>query len=127
MSKYNNRFASYNHYACLCVRLLLPAYLQINTNFSQGDKTSTAPAALPILHSGPLQRQESLLTHSLTMQYATHIIKMLLNNTVCSLFTLSPHQTPNGAQLPLQPLLERYAAILAHLQSHRGSYCNRHF
>lgn len=58
-----------NHYACLCLlHLLLPAYLQIDRNFSQGDKTSTPPAALPVLHSGPHQCQVPLLTHTLMMQ-----------------------------------------------------------
>lgn len=61
-----------NHYACLCLLLLLllPAYLQIDRNFSQGDKTSPPPAALPVLHSHPYQCQVLLLTHDLTTQFS---------------------------------------------------------
>lgn len=118
-----------NHYACLCLLLFLPAYLQIDWNFSQGYNTSTPPAALPVLHSGPHQCQAPLLTHTLTTQLSnpnkTRIIKMLLSNAPHFLgsLSLSPHQTPNGAQLPLESFLESYTAELALLQSHPGLYC----
>lgn len=83
-----------NHYACLCL-LLLPAYLQIDRNFSQGDKTSTPPAALPVLYSGPHQCQAPLLAYAhpddAAQQYATRIIKMLLSNTPHFLSPRSRH------------------------------------
>lgn len=114
-----------NHYACLYL-LLCPAYVQINRNFSQGDKTSTPPAALPVLHSGPHECQTLLLTNTMM----TQLSNMQPASSQCfsaTLLTSSPrsshNQTPNGAQLPLQPFLESYAAILALLQSHSGLYC----
>lgn len=72
-----------NHYACLCL-LLLSAYLQIDRNFSQGDETSTPPAALPVLHSGPHQCQAPLLTHALT----TQLSNMQPASSKCSSATL---------------------------------------
>lgn len=118
-----------NHYACLCL-LLLPAYLQIDRNFSQGGTRQAFLLQLCLsciqVHNISVKKCPCFMhtPADAAQQYATRIIKMLLSNTPYSLSSpLSPHQTPNGAQLPLQPFLESYAATLALLQSHSSIYC----
>lgn len=118
MSRYSNCFA------CLTIILVCASsssYLQIDRNFSQGDKTSTSPAALPILHSHPHQCQAPLIKQLSNIQPTSS--KCSLSNAIHFISLLSPQQRPNGAQLPLQQYLESYAVTLALLQSHSAVYC----
>lgn len=81
-----------NHYACLS--LLFTAYLQIDRNFSQGEKTSTL-AALPVLHSHPHQCQAPLITQLSNIQPTSS--KCSSATLPHFLSSLSSQQRPNGA------------------------------
>lgn len=84
------------HYACLCL-LLFPAYLQIDGKFSQGDKTSTPRAALPVPRSAP---STLAYAQSSSAICSPHHQKKGSSSTRLPHFLSSPHQ--NGTQLPLQ-------------------------
>lgn len=94
---------------------LLPS-LRINTNFCPGggaggkDKHSSCSLACPAFRSTSVSKSRCLRTPWRGNKQPT--------SSKRSLATL---QAPNGAQLPLRPLLEKkYAAILALLQNYTG-------
>lgn len=117
MSRYSNSFACLTSMLIWSLLLLLPAYLRSIETFLRGARRALLlQLALPVPHSGPHQWHHD----DVAQQCATRTIKTLLGNTPRF---LSPHQTPNGAQLPLQPFLESHTAILV-LWSHSSLYCN---
>lgn len=120
MSRYSNCFA------CLTIMLVCSSSSSQPTNrsietFLKGDKTSIPPAALPVLHSGPRQCRQALLTHALTMQ----LDNMQPTSSKCSslpLLTLATAHT-KWCTVAITTGLDSFAAILALLQSHPRLYC----